>query len=297
MTIAVTDELALIESQTLRSQYLDRVEVLDEVAPLPEYYGTHYVTTELVAEYFDVGLETVKSVVKDHRAELASNGYTVLRGADLKRFKEETGLESTSSSLALYAPRTVLNLAMLLRDSDRAREVRSMILDLATQNSPGSDLALPQDYESALYELWQKVKANRELEQLVEEKQQVIEVMEPKAALADLHAQADNFTNLRSFARKIQQWYRNHGKIVYQATIFDWLHQIGLIIRRPGGLEHNQATAWAIRNGYALNHTVTIKTSDGLENVTAARLTPLGEQYAWDRIYNLVGDLMSKDED
>ncbi|GAA2322105.1 hypothetical protein GCM10010149_89050 [Nonomuraea roseoviolacea subsp. roseoviolacea] len=297
MTLTLSNELALTESATLRSQYVDQVEVLDYVDPLETVVGTEYVTTEMVAAYFGVGIEAIKSAVKENRAELAANGYRVLRSAELRSFKDLTGMESTTPNLALYSARTVLNLAMLLRDSDKARAVRSYLLDLAaTPEETSADLALPKNYEEALAELLEQVRTNNALQAANQAKDELIGKLEPKAELANLHAQGETYVNLRSFARKIQQWYKSRGRKTYQATIFDFLHQIGLIIRRPGGLEHNQATAWAIQQGYAVNYTHSIIRSDmGVENVTAARLTPRGEAYAWDRIYNVVGEAMAKE--
>jgi Holliday junction resolvase-like predicted endonuclease len=53
-----------------------------------------------------------------------------LAGTELTSFKEVSGIQSRSRSLALYPRRAVLNIAMLLRDSDVARQVRVYLLDM-----------------------------------------------------------------------------------------------------------------------------------------------------------------------
>ncbi|MEV5959532.1 restriction endonuclease [Streptomyces sp. NPDC051987] len=87
-------------------------------------------TTAMVAAYFEVGLEAVKSLLKDHRAELETNGYRLLVGEELRSFKNLSGIQSRTRSLALFSRRAVLNVAMLLRDSEVARQVRVYLLDM-----------------------------------------------------------------------------------------------------------------------------------------------------------------------
>ncbi|WP_416970271.1 restriction endonuclease [Streptomyces sp. 4F14] len=124
------NETVLLESRSLRESVAERTEVLDRVkvlALLPD--GVH-VTTAMVAEYFGVGLEVVRAVIHDHRAELESNGYHVLTGSRLSYFKQLSGIQTRARSLALFPRRAVLNIAMLLRDSETARQVRVYLLDM-----------------------------------------------------------------------------------------------------------------------------------------------------------------------
>ncbi|WP_322725076.1 restriction endonuclease [Streptomyces spongiae] len=109
---------------------LDRVKAL---SLLPD--GMH-VTTAMVATYFGVTAEVIRQLVKRHREELQINGLIVLRGADLRKFESDNmslSLESypqARRSLTIYSRRAVLNIAMLLRDSEVARQVRSYLLDM-----------------------------------------------------------------------------------------------------------------------------------------------------------------------
>lgn len=54
--------------------------MLDRVKALSLLPGEMHVTTAMVASYFDVGLEPIKSLVKDHRTELEASGYRLLTG-------------------------------------------------------------------------------------------------------------------------------------------------------------------------------------------------------------------------
>ncbi|WP_406217908.1 restriction endonuclease [Streptomyces canus] len=124
------NESALLESQTLRDGVLERTDVLDRVKALSLLPDGMHVTTAMVAAYFEVAVKTLESVVEDHRKELASNGYQVLTGTPLALFKRASGIQSRSKALALFSRRAVLNVAMLLRDSEVARQVRVYLLDM-----------------------------------------------------------------------------------------------------------------------------------------------------------------------
>ncbi|MET7734942.1 restriction endonuclease [Streptomyces sp. NPDC005402] len=124
------NDSALLESRSLRDGVLDRTDVLDRVKALSLLPDGMHVTTAMVAAYFEVGLEAVKSLVKDHRTELETNGYRSLTGEELRSFKNLSGIQSRTASLALFSRRAVLNVAMLLRDSEVARQVRVYLLDM-----------------------------------------------------------------------------------------------------------------------------------------------------------------------
>ncbi|MDX3690410.1 restriction endonuclease [Streptomyces europaeiscabiei] len=124
------NETALLESKTLRSNVLDRTDVLDRVKALsllPD--GTH-VTTAMVAAYFQVGVKAIESLVLDHRQEVTANGYRVLTGSELTSLKEVCRIQSRTRAMAVYSRRAVLNVAMLLRDSEVARQVRLYLLNM-----------------------------------------------------------------------------------------------------------------------------------------------------------------------
>ncbi|MFE2599997.1 hypothetical protein ACFXCZ_26490 [Streptomyces sp. NPDC059396] len=131
-------EGALIESRSMRDSVMGRVEALDKVKALRLLPDGVHITTEGVARYFEVSTDVIRQLTARHRAELSENGMHVVRGSDLREYQSDTmSLSSGSgksypqrrSSLTLYTRRAVLNIAMLLRDSDIARCVRTYLLD------------------------------------------------------------------------------------------------------------------------------------------------------------------------
>lgn len=130
----IPNELVLIESPTARQQYGNRIDVLEKVRAISFLPDDLSVMTEGVAAFFGVSIETIRSLVKDNREELEGNGYQVLRGEQLARFVRSFGdlanlVSPKARSLALFDRRTLLNVAMLLRDSDVARQVRRHLLE------------------------------------------------------------------------------------------------------------------------------------------------------------------------
>ncbi|TDT28665.1 restriction endonuclease [Streptomyces sp. BK208] len=130
------NETALLESRTLRSGVLERTDVLDRVKALALLPDGMHVTTAMAATYFHVTAEAVRQLVKRHREELEASGMCVIRGADLQQFESDNMSLSLGSypqarrSLTIYSRRAVLNIAMLLRDSDVARQVRTYLLNM-----------------------------------------------------------------------------------------------------------------------------------------------------------------------
>ncbi|WP_329385161.1 hypothetical protein [Streptomyces sp. NBC_01716] len=131
-------EVTLLESRTMRVEHLGRVEALDKVKALIMLPDGIHNTTDGVARYFEVSTGVIRQLTARHRAELSENGMQVLRGPDLREYQSDNmSLSSGSdgsypqrrSGLTLYTRRAALNIAMLLRDSDIARRVRTYLLD------------------------------------------------------------------------------------------------------------------------------------------------------------------------
>ncbi|MFD4857624.1 hypothetical protein [Streptomyces atratus] len=132
-------EVALLESRALRVEQMGRVDVLDKVKSLVVLPDGIHLRTDDVARYFEVSTTAVRRLTDRHQNELQGNGMRVLRGAELRSFHSDMlslwageGMESypqAATRLRLYTRRTVLNVAMLLRDSDIARCVRTYLLD------------------------------------------------------------------------------------------------------------------------------------------------------------------------
>jgi hypothetical protein len=130
-------EVALTESRTLRDQYAGRTDVLDKVKALSLLPDGVHATTEMVASYYEVDVDAVESLVQRNRAELELNGRRVLRGSELREFKQTVNLTGSSrNALALFTRRTILNVGQLLTESSIAQAVRTYLLDVEEVAGP-----------------------------------------------------------------------------------------------------------------------------------------------------------------
>jgi hypothetical protein len=91
-----------------------------------------------IADFFDVTERTIDNCIERNNKELTKNGYEVLKGKRLIDFKlvyehdfgNETDFITKTTVLGIFNFRTFLNIAMLLNDSEKARQLRSVMLDI-----------------------------------------------------------------------------------------------------------------------------------------------------------------------
>lgn len=193
-------ELEILENKETREQMIGRIEVLESVKELLLLGNSEFATTEQVAKYYQVGIEAIQSLVKDNREELTDNGLKNLTGRETKEFLGKSlkdianyrgyftvcGEKMNNRNNLLFSKRTILNVGMLLRDSEIAKEIRSRLLDV--------------EYESnnAIQENGQTVKQNI-VNEISEEKQIIIERAE-----AEINGDYDKVSlcNCKLFALK-----------------------------------------------------------------------------------------------
>lgn len=91
-------------------------------------------TKSMVAEFYGVDVSTVDRYLTMYSDELKHNGYVLLSGKSLKSFKEQFGhlidKATKTTKIGLFSFRSFLDLGMLLKESEKARLVRSAILDI-----------------------------------------------------------------------------------------------------------------------------------------------------------------------
>lgn len=112
---------------------LPRIREALEIEPL-EYKGVLYVTKQMAADFYEVDLRTITNCLNANEEELKRNGYRVIKGDELKEFKlkyvREINFPNKMPHLGLFDFRSFLNLGMLLTTSEKAKQLRSMMLDI-----------------------------------------------------------------------------------------------------------------------------------------------------------------------
>lgn len=96
-----------------------------------------FVTREMTAKFFDVDVRTISRYLEQNGEELSENGYEVLRGKKLKSFLDaarnsgkDINVPTKTTVLGVFDFRAFLNMAMLLSESEKARALRQLMLDV-----------------------------------------------------------------------------------------------------------------------------------------------------------------------
>lgn len=134
----------LIENKEIREQMVGRVDVLDKVKELFLIPELEVMTVKQVAEYFEVDIDVIKRCYQRNTSEINSDGTVVTKanklmehlvplekkqGSVVFQFDENTTLEIPYRGIRCFSKRAVLRIAMLLRDSIIAQEVRTQLLN------------------------------------------------------------------------------------------------------------------------------------------------------------------------
>lgn len=124
---------------------IDRQNILNNVSAVQDiqkYLGLNGMffqnefrfTKKQVADFFVIDNSTIERYLAANEDELKHNGYEIFKGKKLKEFKEEFGwiLEDGSKApqLGIFNFRAFINLGMLLSESDKAKALRSAMLDI-----------------------------------------------------------------------------------------------------------------------------------------------------------------------
>ena len=135
-------------AKDLTTSRIDRQNILNNEIAIEEiqeksglegvlWKGQIYVTREMTAGFFEVDIRTISRYIEQNNDELVSNGYEVLRGQKLKSFVEaandsgkDINVPTKTTVLGVFNFRSFLNLAMLISESDRARALRQLMLDI-----------------------------------------------------------------------------------------------------------------------------------------------------------------------
>lgn len=160
-------------AKSLSDSHLDRKNILNNSVALKyiekeigfpgiKLEGQIRYTTKQVAQLFDVEVRTIERYLSEYSDELRDSGYEVISGARLKQLKDKFGTDmdvgTKTTILGLFTFKSVLNLGMLLGESERARLLRKLILniviDVISKKTGGSTKYINQRDESYLLSLY-----------------------------------------------------------------------------------------------------------------------------------------------
>ena len=135
-------------AKDLTTSRIDRQNILNNEVALEEikeksgmegisFDGKIFVTREMTANFFDVDIRTISRYIEQNSDELSTNGYEVLKGKRLKAFitaanssGKDINVPTKTTILGVFDFRAFLNLSMLLSESEKARALRQLMLDI-----------------------------------------------------------------------------------------------------------------------------------------------------------------------
>ncbi|MFA9500189.1 DNA-binding protein [Mannheimia sp. E30BD] len=132
----------LTTSAVARSNVLNNPYVISELETHLALGGVSFegetaFTKSQVAQILEITERTIDNYIASNGDELIKNGYRVIKGQALKNLRlayvDETNFADISNkapSLGIFSFRAVLNLAMLVTESERAKFIRSKMLDM-----------------------------------------------------------------------------------------------------------------------------------------------------------------------
>lgn len=137
----------LLTSRELRDANMDKVYVLEKVKKLMTIPETDYITTQMVANYYEVSDDTIQIITKNHMDELQTDGVRKItckdflnrnnsvqeikkqRGVATILFNDGSSFKIPNLGVRIYPKRAILRIGMLLRDSEIAKSIRTVLLD------------------------------------------------------------------------------------------------------------------------------------------------------------------------
>lgn len=133
----------LTNSSLERQNILNNPYAVQEIEKATNLQGVRFedgvrFVKEQVADFFGIDIRTVERYLEAHGDELEHNGYEVLKGKKLQAFREaineqfvtDIDVGSKVRNLGIFDFRSLLNIAMLLTESETARVLRQTILDV-----------------------------------------------------------------------------------------------------------------------------------------------------------------------
>ena len=103
-------------------------EIFTKVKALVLLPDNTHLTIEMVASYYEVGLEAINSIIKKNKHDFHKYGLKILKGMDLKKFKNNSNYKSRAKAIALFDKIALLKIAFLLSESQVAHQIREEIL-------------------------------------------------------------------------------------------------------------------------------------------------------------------------
>jgi len=153
LTVSAIDRQNILNNKTAIKNIQDFLGITGML-----FQGEFRYVRQQITDFYGIDNSTIDRYLSQNEDELKHNGYINLKGKALKEFKEEFGWMlhegAKAPQLGVFNFRSFLNLGMLLTESEKAKALRSKILDIVidtlNQNLGGSTKFINQREEDFL---------------------------------------------------------------------------------------------------------------------------------------------------
>ena len=156
----MVEKVDLVEDLNARKEAMENsirnIEVLESVKEILTLGNTEFIAIQMVADFYEVDKHTIEVLISRNKEELESNGLKVYKRKEVREMflnsqdvnlemtqykdilnSQDVSLEISNRGLTLISKRVLLNIGMLLRDSEVAKELRRRILDIVHDAEQG----------------------------------------------------------------------------------------------------------------------------------------------------------------
>lgn len=185
--IAISESI-LVESKTARDDQLTDVsndrakESLNKAKALIHFTqvgSDDLATTEQMAEFYEIPKGTVKTAFRNNRDEFLLDGTRTFTGQELRDVRAMIALANQTRQVTLWTPRGALRLGMLLRDSEVAKAIRTVLLNEVEQPGQLGDQVLgqhelQQQHQNEIERLRMELELVRSQQALLDDRREII---------------------------------------------------------------------------------------------------------------------------
>lgn len=184
--VFINPEEEIINNINARKSLCNRVDILSRVKRLILMPDNVYATRQMVADYYEVDVETIKKLVQNNLTELKESGLKLVSSDKLISYKNSVGdsiyptsldkyieqLSKTYNSVYLFNRRVILNIGMLLRDSIVAKKIRYSLLNMSE-----NPIAIRVEEENINDEIQELKDAIKDMDSIIKKQNEMIKSM------------------------------------------------------------------------------------------------------------------------
>ena len=259
---------------------------------------TDYMTEQMVAEFYGVPNNTIKTIATRNEDELKKYGYKSYKKSEILKFQIETLENIPNRGLRLYPIEAVIVVGMMLTESKVAEQLRSEIIkELFSDNKP-STLTRKEELILSLY----NSKGGQDAI-FISKELTAIEVEEATRPLIEKNEKLENevgklrleLANIKSESIQLGEfgvWLKSHNPSlkIGRNLIFKFCKDKGYVVVL---YKQNHASSFMVNNGYFENRSELVDAKHGIRDNNTIFITKKGMIRLIKEIYEeQLGDLL-----